>query len=363
MTVRQTGLEGVRGGLYRPPRPDPYTGRARGTAMAAWRITPGACLGTVALAVAALLAAPPGRCDGPLPAAAGQVWQEHDIRPFTAAAGPGSERHVVDWILQDTGYSTWHGGIVAALSADATAVRCFHQPPVQERVGETVARFVAGAAAPHRFAIRVVGVKDPGWRVTLRGLLQPIPAATPGVQAWIASREEAAVVLGTLRKRPDFAELPTGPVLAANGVPAVVSGGRSRPYLRDLTPRPEVWPGWQPLSASCDEGFSIDVQPLLSTDMAGVEAVIRCRIDQVERMAPLPVAVGGTGQRVELEVPQLAAVRVGERMRWPAGRVLVVGLGLVPWPVPGQNDAPVVTAVAPRTDVVVFIEPRLRDPG
>lgn len=331
--------------------------------MAVWRITGKARVGRVALVAAVLLAACPARGDGPLPATAGQVWREHDIVPFTTVAGVGSQRHVVDWILQDTGYATWHGEVVASLSADAKAVRCFHEPRIQERVADSVARFVAGAAAPHRFAIRVVGVKDPGWRVTLRGLLQPIPAATPGVQAWIASREEAAVVLGTLRNRPDFAELPTGPVLAANGVPAVVSGGRPRPYLRDLVPRPEVWPGWQPLSSSCDEGFAIDVQPLLTADLIGVEAVIRCRIDQVERMAPLPVAVGGSGQRVSLEVPQLAAVRVGERMRWPASRVLVVGLGLVPWPVPAQNDPSTVTAVAPRTDVVVFIEPRLRDPG
>ena len=310
-----------------------------------------------------LCRAAPARCEPPLPATAGQVWREHDIAPFTATAGTSSQRHVVDWILQDTGYAAWHGEMVASLTADATAVHCFHQPAMQDRVADTVARFVTPAAAPHRFAVRVVGVADPGWRITARGLLQPIPAVTPGVQAWIVSREEAALLLGTLRQRRDCIELPTGPVLAANGVPAVVSGGRSRPYLRDVAPRPDLWPGWQPLAASCDEGFAIDVQPLLTVDGTAVDAVIRCRIDQVERMAPLAVdlPVSG-GQRLQIEVPQIAAVRVGERFRWPASRVLVVGLGLVPWPVPAQNAPAGGGAVAMRTDVVVFVEPRLRGP-
>jgi hypothetical protein len=59
-------------------------------------------------------------------------------------------------------------------------------------------------------------------------------------------------------------------------------------------------------------------------------------------------------------VPQVAAVRVGERFRWPASHTLVIGLGLVPWPVPAQNSS--VSALLPgveRRDVVVVVEPRL----
>ena len=65
-------------------------------------------------------------------------------------------------------------------------------------------------------------------------------------------------------------------------------------------------------------------------------------------------------QRVQVEVPQVAAVRVGERFRWPANQTLLIGLGLVPWPVPAQN----VSAVSlltddKRCDVVIVVEPRL----
>jgi hypothetical protein len=176
------------------------------------------------------------------------------------------------------------------------------------------------------------------------------------------AREEAAVLLAILRRRGDCQELPTGPVLAGNGLPAVLSGGRKRPYVQDVVPRPDAWPGWQTLGSSCDEGMTLDVQPLLSSDGTVVEAVLRVRIDQIERMAPVSVTVPTADrQRVQVEVPQLSAVRVGERFRWPANQVLVVGLGLVPWPVPGQNAAGSAALLtdAKRTDVVVLVEPRL----
>jgi len=67
-------------------------------------------------------------------------------------------------------------------------------------------------------------------------------------------------------------------------------------------------------------------------------------------------------------VPQVAAVRVGERFRWPASQTLVIGLGLVPWPVPAQNTisnsvqaaSATLFADAKRRDVIVVVEPRLR---
>ncbi|NDC53729.1 MAG: hypothetical protein EBZ74_05420 [Planctomycetia bacterium] len=303
-----------------------------------------------------------GTVSAQLPGDAGQVWKTYDISPFVNRNGVGSQRHVVDWVLQETGYAGWHGDVVASLSADESRLRCYHTPAMQARVAEIAERFTADAAAPHRFSIRVFGVGSPAWRNDARALLQPIPAATPGVQAWIMAREEAAVLVAILRRRADCVELPTGPVLAANGLPAVVSGGRKRPYVQDVLPRADAWPGWQTLGGACDEGMTLDVQPLLSRDGTSVDAVFRCRIDQVERMAAVTVPVpAGDRRTVQVQVPQIAAVRVGERFRWPAGQVLVVGLGLVPWPVPGQNTAASATllADAKRTDVVVVVEPRL----
>lgn len=296
-----------------------------------------------------------------LPADDGQIWKTYDIGPYVEQAGAGSQRHVVDWVLQETGSPQWHGETVASLSVSASALRCFHTPEMQVRVEEIVERFVADAATPHRFSVRVLGVGSPAWRNDMRQMLRPIPAATPGVQAWILSREEAAVLVARLRSRGDCEELPTGAVLAANGVPAVLTGGRKREYVQDIA---VAGPGWQPVAGSCDEGMAIDVQPLMARDGTAVEAVIRCRIDQIERMAQVGMTPpAADGRRVPIEVPQMSAVRIGERFRWPANSTLVIGLGLVPWPVPGQNKAgsPGLFSDAKRTDVVVVVEPRLTD--
>jgi hypothetical protein len=295
-----------------------------------------------------------------MPATAGQVWKTYDISAYVKQAGEGSQRHVVDWILQETGYPAWHGDNPASLSADGQSLACFHGPEMQARVEEIVGRFVDEAATPHRFSVRVLGLDGPGWRSEARPALVAIPAATPGVQAWIAPRETAAAILARLRARSDCHELPTGPVLAANGLPATLAGGRRQPYVQDIAPRPDVWPGWQMQSSTCDEGLAIDLQPLLTRDRTAVEAVVRCRIDQLERMAQVSLASPVNQQRVQVEVPQVAAVRVGERFRWPANQTLFIGLGLVPWPVPAQNVAAVsLLTDDKRCDVVIVVEPRL----
>ncbi len=315
-------------------------------------------IGLVAWALLAAMACPPAA--GQIPATDGQTWKQYDIAPFVTMAGEGSQRHVVDWILQETGYPAWHGAAAASLSADGQTLSCFHTPEMQARVEEIVGRFVDSAAVPHRFTVRVLGLDTPAWRSEARPALAAVPTATPGVQAWIAPRETGAAVLARLRSRSDCRELPTGPVLAANGLPATLSGGRKQPYVQDIAPRPDAWPGWQMQAAACDEGLAIDIHPLLTRDGSAVEAVLRCRIDQIERMAAVSLASPVNQQRVQVEVPQVAAVRVGERFRWPANQTLFVGLGLVPWPVPAQNvSAVALIADDKRCDVVIVVEPRL----
>lgn len=298
-----------------------------------------------------------------LQADGGQVMQSYDISPFVEQAGPGSQKLVVDWVLQETGYSAWHGTQLAAIAADEKSLRCFHVPSMQGRVAEVVARFTTDAASPHRFSVRVIGMAGPAWRGAAVPKLEPIPTATPGVQAWMLPREELAMLLARVGGRSDFRELPTGAVLAANGQPAVISGGRRRPYIQDVSIRPDVWPGWQAVQAEADEGLSLDVHPLLSKDGDSIEAVVRCRIDQIERMAPVVIGSPTPDRsRVQIEVPQLSSIRVGERFRWPSTHALVVGLGIVPWPVPdpvaGQGPA-LFAGNAVRRDVVVIVEPRL----
>jgi hypothetical protein len=304
---------------------------------------------------------------GQLPADGGQVWKTYDVSPFVEAAGSGSEQHIVNWILHRTGYTEWHGEMAASLSATGSKLSCYHTPDMQADVASIVQRFTAAAGTPHRFQVRVIGLGSVRWRGVAREKLTPIAASTPGVQAWIVPREASAPLLAKLLARNDVEELPIGPVLASNGVPASLAGTRERTYVKDFSMGPGVPGGWQPLESSCHEGLSVDVQPLLEADGTTVEAVIRCHIDQIEKMVPVSVTIpAGNRPTVRLEVPQIAAVRIGERFRWPVSRTLIVGLGLVPWPVPGQNaaNASSLFTQIKRTDAIVIVEPRLRsDPA
>ena len=306
----------------------------------------------------------PGHAYCQMSATAGQVWKTYDIAPFVKVAGVGSEEHVVHWILQQTGYEQWHGKHAASLSAAAAKLSCYHTADMQAKVAEVVERFTTDVASPHRFQIRVIGIGTVRWRQQASETMTALPTATAGVQAWVVPRENSAELVNRLLARSDVEELPIGPLFAANGVPATLSGVRERSYIQDITINASLPNGWQPLSATCREGLSVDVQPLVSLDGELVDMVLRCRIDQIERMASVSVAVPvGNRPDVKLEVPQISAVRIGERFRWPASRTLVVGLGLVPWPVPGQNKAAsagLFTEIK-RSDAIVVIEPRLRN--
>ena len=69
-------------------------------------------------------------------------------------------------------------------------------------------------------------------------------------------------------------------------------------------------------------------------------------------------------QRTKIEVPQVSQYRFHERFRWPVDRVLVVGMGMVPLPLP-VDGAPLVPGVPlpignspARGDLLLLVECR-----
>ena len=273
-----------------------------------------------------------------LPNEHGQVWCEYDITPYTlrVASTNRPEQAIVDWIFRETGFEVWHSEKVSVLTADSRTLRVYHTPEVQSTVGDIVDRFVNTDAETQAFSVRVVTIDHPSWRTKVQRMLKPVPVQTPGVQAWLVTKEDAAFMLAELRRRNDFREHGSPHLLVNNGQSAVVSNTRPRTYVRDLVLRPEAWPGFQAESTQFDEGFSLEFSPLLSLDGTLVDAAIKCNIDQIERLMPvsleIPVAAAQR-QRTQVDVLQSSQFRLHERFRWPADHVLIVGLGVVPTPV------------------------------
>jgi len=305
-----------------------------------------------------------------LPNSQGQVWREYDISPYTlrVTATKRPEQAVVDWVLRETGYEAWHGEPLGILSATSRALRVYHTPEMQAVVAGIVDRFIASEAETRSFGLRVISLDQPNWRTRVFRLLRPVATHTPGVQAWLLSREDAALVMADLRRRSDFREHSAPQLMVNSGQSAVVNAMRARPYVRNVILRGDAWPGFEAETAQVDEGFSLEFSPLMSLDGKLIDATIKCDVDQVEKLIPVTVDVptaAAPRQRTQVDVPQLLHGRFHERFRWPVDQVLLVNLGMVALPPPpgsssllGSLPLPLGTQ-AGRADLLVFVEPKM----
>ncbi len=302
-----------------------------------------------------------------LPNDAGQVWREYDISTYTARVTSTNrpEQAIIDWVLRETGYEKWHTEPLGILCAGSRTLRVYHTPETQKLIADVVDRFTSSEAATYSFSMRVVTLDSPGWRTIAQRLMHPIPVRTPGINAWVLAKEDAAILLGELRRRRDYREHSSPYLIVSNGQSTLVSAMRGRPYVRGVVARPNVAAGFEPTTGQIDEGFALDFSPLISADHRMIDAAIRCDINQIEKIIPVMINVPtrtSPRQRAKIEVPQVTQYRFHERFRWPVDRVLLVGMGMVPLPIP-VDGAPLLPGVPlpignspARADLLVFVE-------
>jgi hypothetical protein len=300
---------------------------------------------------------------GTLPNDAGQEWRDYDITPYTARVTSTNrpEQAVLDWILRETGYEAWHTQPLAILSIDSRRLSVYHTPQMHAVVQELVDRFVNTEAESHVFGMVVVTVPDPSWRAKYHQMLRPIATQAQGAQAWLLAKEDEALMLADLRRRSGFQEHSTPHLMVNNGQSKTISAVQTRNYMRDVALKAEAWPGYEPQMGQFDEGFKLEFSPLLSLDGRVIDAVIRCEIDQIEKMNAVmidtPTSVAPR-QRQKIEVPQPVSTRLHERFRWPTEQVLLVSLALGPTPVPGQGGGIGVPLISgpPRSEMLIYVK-------
>jgi hypothetical protein len=314
-----------------------------------------------------------GSAPSTLPNSGGQVWREYDISPYTlrVTTTQRPEQAVVDWILRETGYEAWHGEPLGVLSATPRTLRVYHTPDMQATVAGLVDRFVATEAETTAFGLRVVTVDNPNWRTKAQPLMRAVDVQTPGTRAWVMAREDATVLLSELRRRTDFREHSSPHLLVNNGQATMVSAMQTRHYAKDVVLKRDAWPGFEIETGRIDEGYTLEFSPLLSSDRRLIDAVVRCQIDQIEKMVPVVVDIptaAAPRQRTKVEVPQMTHFRFEERFRWPVDQVLLVGMGMVALPLPVDAKAKTLLPgvplplpkTPPRADLLVFVEAKSR---
>jgi hypothetical protein len=304
-----------------------------------------------------------------LPQDKGQVWREYDIRPYTLrvtnTARP--EQAIVDWILRETGYEAWHSDPVGLLSANRETLRVYHTPEMQAIVADIVDRFVNSSASAYGFTLRVATVGNPNWRAKALTMMTPIPVQSPGIQGWLMAKENARMLVAELTRRTDYREYNSPQQIVNNGESIVISTMRQRSYIRNAVVTQAAWPGFQPEMGTIEEGFSLEFSPLLALDLASADAVVKLKLNQIEKLIPVKLDVPTTvapNQHVQVDVPQMTSSNLHERFRWPTDKVLLLSMGVVAAPGP-VKDNPITDAVTdavpmlkspPRADALLFIE-------
>jgi hypothetical protein len=304
---------------------------------------------------------------GVLPNDHGQVWREYDISPYTARVKQVErpEQAILDWILRETGQELWFSEPLGILSANRGVLRVYNTPDVQKVVGSIVDRFVYSATETQAVGLKLATIGSPNWRSRAYPMMRSVGVQTPGVEAWLLSKENAALLLAELARRSDYRDYGTPNLTVANGMVQNVTRTRPRTYVKSFRPRDPSLGGVDSDMGQLDEGFSLQVSPLFSLDARSVDIFIKCQVDQVEKLVPVMVdipAYGGQWQRSQVQVPQLVSWRLNERFRWPTDQVLLLSCGVVASPVPeSQSTGTSLTAwlgasAGGRADALLFIE-------
>jgi hypothetical protein len=304
---------------------------------------------------------------GTLPNEHGQIWREYDISGYTLRVQgiEKPEQAVIDWVIRETGTQVWFSEPLGILSASRTTLRVYHTPEMQAIVKEIVDRFVGGQPSAYSYGVKLLTVNSPNWRGRMHRVMKPVNVQTPGIQAWIMTKEDAALLLTDLRTRPDYREYNSANLLMHNGQTGTLAHVKPNSYVKNIHFSGDAFGSHIPEMAQVNEGYKLEISPLVSLDGSVVDSVIKCEVDQVEKMVPITIEVPtqlSPGQRVEVQVPQIVSWRVHERFRWPADQVLVLSCGVVAKPgggkpgLLGMPNVPNPLAGAPRADAMMFLE-------
>ena len=302
-----------------------------------------------------------------LPSTAGQVWREYDITPYTSriTSVEDPQQAMIDWILLETGTDMWFHQPLGILSANRHKLFVYHTPEIQAVVNRIVDRMVNTRGQLQSISVNLLTIANPNWRSEAYPVMQPIDVRSPGVEAWMVSKENAAYLLANLRRRPDFQEHGNARLVQHDGQTIKVDKYKPLQFVQSIRWTPNQVPGYQPQLKTIDEGYQLKLAALTSLDGKTIEATVECSVDQVEKLRSVKIAIPGAqntnGAQVNLQIPQMVSWEIKERFRWPNDQVLVLSCGVVANPKPKSNNSLIPDLFEVdrgRADALLFIEYR-----
>lgn len=278
-----------------------------------------------------------------LPSSQGQAWREYDLRNYTSMMRDKERPHqgVIDWVLRETGTDVWFTEPFGFMSADRDTLRVYHTPEMQKVVQGVVDKMMNGPKEKQVYEARLVLMNNPNWRSMAMPVMRSVQTQSPGISAWLLTKEQLALLGASLRQRSDYREIQAVDMVMYNGQAEFLEQIRGRNYLRDYQRVEGGWPPYIPQTAELPEGYRLQISTLMSEDRKVVDVVIRCEIDQIEKFNNVNLALplpNGQTQNAQIQVPQISSWRLHERFRWPADQVLVLSCGVVAAPAGSGNN-------------------------
>ncbi len=268
-----------------------------------------------------------------LPNTAGQVWRQYDLRSYTQpiSTTKNPQQAILDWVLRETGTELWFNEPLGVLSATREQLYVYHTPEIQGVVEKIVDRFLRSGGQPQVVGVRLMTVGNPNWRAGSYSMMQPIDVQSPGIEGWMLTKENAALLVNQLHRRTDYVEHGVGDFTAHAGQKIVINRTRPIDFTRAVRWVQGRFPPYETLVTRIDEGYTMDISSLASSD-GTIEALLRCNVDQVERLQQVEIDVpdnSGGMQSVRIGVPQMVSWKLHERFRWPSDQVLLLSCGVV----------------------------------
>ncbi len=271
-----------------------------------------------------------------LPSDSGQFWMTYDITPYTSLFPnlPSPEQAIVNWILYDTGNDFWHKVPFGVFSATSERLYVYHNEKVQQYVSNILDRFLDAKHKNDLFQVRIIVLESPDWRTKAASKIHPYPVNKKELSGWVINKSDAPALLQLLSKRPDYLELNA----SRNVVPNAETFGwvlpaPSRTYVRDIQVAPSTPQGYVTDEHSIDEGYRMEVTPLVSTNGEQVEILFRCQSTVIEKMdsvsLKIPTATAPR-QQLSAEVPQIARTDIEDKISIPMNLVFLLDLGMIP---------------------------------
>lgn len=313
-----------------------------------------------------------------LPNDGGQVWREYDIRPYTLqiSAADKPEQAVKDWILKHTGIDLWFADPLGILHASREKVIVYHTPEIHNQIKPIIDRFNYTQGQKVSAQVHLVTVGSPNWREVAYPYLEPVAVSSQHVEAWLISRENAALLLNQLSRRTDFRSHAAGTMTVANGQKLEIKRETPTQFIRSLRWTPGDVTPVQPIMSQINEGYSLAISFLNSLDGRTIEASITCDVDQIEKLNQVRIPISlqaqqrgligratNTADTLTINVPQFVSWRLHERVLWPVDHVLIMSCGVVATPSNeggrgGGALAQLLAGNVTRADALLFIDYR-----